>query len=276
MSRRFNPHRGLARWTLYAITGLVLAYLVVPLVIIIPISFTSVSLLIFPPPSLSLRWYEELVTNPVWATAVRNSLLVGVGATVCATVLGTLCAVGLNMKQVRFSRLVTAIVLSPMIVPIVITAIGTYFFYSAVGLVSTFLGLIVAHTTIAIPFVVITVSASLERYEPILTRAALICGASPVRTFMRVMLPIIAPGILSGALFAFATSFDEVVIALFLAGPNQRTLPLQIFSGIRETINPTIASAATLLTIFAVGLMLFMAYLRQRSERMRSTAPAEA
>jgi len=148
--------------------------------------------------------------------------------------------------------------------------VETYFFYAALGMVGTFGGLILAHTTIGLPFVVITVAAALENYDPILTRAALISGASPLRTFFVVILPIIAPGVLSGALFAFATTFDEVVIALFLAGPGQRTLPLQIFSGIRETINPTIASVATLLTIFAIGLVLVTARLRRRSERLRT------
>jgi putative spermidine/putrescine transport system permease protein len=158
-----------------------------------------------------------------------------------------------------------------MIVPIVITAVAMYFGYNMVGLTNTYLGMILAHTTLATPFVVITVTATLSNFDRSLLRAAAGLGASPVTVFLRVMLPLIAPGVISGALFAFFTSWDEVVVVLFLASPEQRTLPRQMFSGIREQISPTITAAATFLVVVSALLMLVLELLRRRSERLRGS-----
>lgn len=254
---------------LRCITATVLLFLTVPLFIIVPISFTDSSLLIFPPPGLSMRWYQEFFTNPIWMRALKNSLIVGSAATVLATTLGTLGALVLTFSTIRFKTVIVATVISPMIVPIVVTAVAFYFFYAQIGLAGSYLGLILAHTVLGLPFVLITVMATLQGFDRNLLRAGASLGASPVRTFFVVVLPLILPGVLSGAIFAFATSFDEIVVALFLAAPEQRTLPRQIFSGIRETISPTIAAVATVLVVLSIAMLLTVEGLRRRSERLR-------
>ena len=167
-----------------------------------------------------------------------------------------------------------AVLLSPMIVPTVITAVGVYFFFAPLGLTNSFSGLILAHTALGAPFVVITVNATLQGFDANLTRAAASLGAGPTRAFFRVILPLILPGVVSGMVFAFATSFDEVVVALMLAGPDQRTLPREMFMGIREQISPEITAIAAALIIFAATLLLAMEMLRRHVQRLRGTADA--
>ena len=258
--------RGIVLWT-FSIA--VLAFLVMPLLVIIPISFSSASFLSLPVPGYSVRWYEALLTSPVWGRATANSLIVAITATTIAVVLGTLAAVGLHRNEFRGKALLMGALISPMIVPIVIVALGSYFFYSPLGLSSSLLGLSLAHAALGAPFVLVTVSATLTGFDANLARAAASLGASPLTVFRRVTLPVIAPGVISGALFAFVTSFDEVVVALFLTGPSQRTLPRQMFDGIRENISPTILAAATLLILLAVTLLLTAEFLRRRSQRLR-------
>lgn len=250
----------------------VLGFLILPILVIVPISFTAGNLLAFPMPGLSLKWYAGLADGPQWIDAAKNSLLVGVSATSLALVLGTLAALGLARARFRLKAIVMGLLISPMIIPIVITAVAVYFFYVEVGLVGTYLGLILAHTALASPFVVITVTATLEGFDMTMLRAAASLGASPVTAFRRVMLPIIFPGIASGALFAFATSFDEIVVALFLAAPEQRTLPRQIFSGVREYVSPAIAAVATILVFVSVILLAAVELLRRRAARLRGVA----
>jgi len=168
---------------------------------------------------------------------------------------------------------VTAILISPMIVPLIISAAAMFFFFSSIGLSQTYLGVILAHTALGIPFVVITVTATLSGFDHNLTRAAASMGAHPTRAFFKVMLPLVTPGVISGALFAFITSFDEVVVVLFIAGPEQRTLPLQMWSGIREQISPTILAVATLLVALSIALLTAVELLRRRSEKMRGMTP---
>ena len=184
--------------------------------------------------------------------------------------LGTLAALGLAQWRSRWKPLILAVVLSPMVVPVVITAVGLYFFFAPLGLTNSFAGLILAHTALAVPFVVVTVSATLQGFDQTLVRAAASLGATPLDAFRRVTLPLILPGIASGALFAFATSFDEVVVVLFMAGPDQRTLPREMFAGIRENISPAITAAAALLTLFSVALLASLEALRRRGERLRA------
>lgn len=248
--------------------GLVLFFLLAPILAIIPLSFSSGNFLTYPLPGLSLRWYNELLTSDKWLPALRNSLIVGVSSTILATGLGTLASMGLSRARFPMKPLVMGLLLSPMIVPVVIVAIGVYFAFAPLGLTNSHAGLIIAHTALGAPFVVVTVSATLAQFDTSLSRAAAGLGAPPLVAFRRVILPIIAPGVASGALFAFAASFDEVVVALMIAGPEQRTLPREMFIGIRESINPTITAVATVLILTSVVLLLCLETLRRRSERL--------
>jgi putative spermidine/putrescine transport system permease protein len=255
-------------WVTWTGAVIVLFFLLVPIIAIVPLSFSSGNFLVYPLPGFSLRWYEELLTSDKWLPALRNSLIVGLSATVAATILGTLAAVGLNRARFPARAVVMGLLLSPMIVPVVITAIGVYFFFAPLGLTNSYAGLILAHTALAAPFVVVTVSATLAHFDTTMSRAAASLGAAPLTGFRRVTLPLIMPGVASGALFAFATSFDEVVVALMIAGPQQRTLPREMFSGIRESINPTITAVATVLILTAIALLSCLELLRRRSERL--------
>ncbi|UWU75831.1 ABC transporter permease [Bradyrhizobium huanghuaihaiense] len=251
------------------IAGAVLLFLIAPILAIIPLSFNSVPFFTYPMPSLSLRWYQEFVFTARWQGALQNSMFVAVSVTLLSTVLGTLAALGLSRPHFPWRTAVTCLLISPMIVPVVITALGVYFFFANVGLLNSFAGLILAHTVLATPFVVITVTATLKGFDYSLSRAAASLGATPATVFFKITLPLILPGLISGALFAFLTSFDEVVVALFVAGPEQRTLPKVMFSGIREEISPTITAAATVLILMAITLLVTLELLRRRSERLR-------
>jgi putative spermidine/putrescine transport system permease protein len=242
----------------------VLAFLLLPIAVIVPLSFSSSSFLVYPVPGWSLHWYRELFASPEWLRAARNSFIVAPAATLVATVLGTLAAVGLARARFPGKGLLLAVLIAPMIVPIVVVGVGTYLFFARIGLSDSYLGLIVVHAALGTPFVLTTVSATLQGFDLNLVRASRSLGASPLETFFRVTLPLIAPGVVSGALFAFATSFDEVVVTLFLAGPSQVTLPRQMFTGIRENITPVIAAVATLLIVFTTALMLALEWLRGR------------
>jgi putative spermidine/putrescine transport system permease protein len=262
----------IVHWVFIAFCTAVFAFLIAPILVIVPLSFSSEPWFTYPLPGLSLRWYEDFFGNPRWVEAIQNSLIVAVFSTLLSTVLGTLAALGLSRGNLPYRGVIMSILISPMVVPVVITAVAMYFGYALVGLTNTYLGLILAHTALATPFVVITVTATLTGFDRSLTRAAASLGASPATTFRLVTLPLIAPGVISGALFAFVTSWDEVVVALFLSAPDQRTLPRQMFSGIREQISPTITAAASFLVLFAALLMTTLELLRRRSERLRTSA----
>ncbi len=248
----------------------VLLFLILPILIIVPISFSSGNVLAFPLPGFSLRWYETIATTPAWLDAARNSLIIGISSTILSMILGTTAAIGLARAKFRFKALLVGLVVSPILIPIVITAVGMYFFLVKIGLVGTYPGLILAHTALSVPFVVVTVTATLQGFDMNLIRAAAGLGAPPLTAFRRVMLPIIFPGVASGGLFAFATSFDEIVVTFFIAAPEQRTIPRQIFSGVREYVSPGIAAAATLLIIISALLLTTVELLRRRSERLRT------
>ena len=240
----------------------VLLFLLLPILVIIPMSFSSSSFLAYPMPGWSLQWYDNLFNSTDWGRAARNSFIVAPLATLLATVLGTLAAVGLARTQFWGKGLLMSLLIAPMVVPIVVVGVSTYLFFAKIGLADTYLGLILVHAALGAPFVLTTVLATLQNFNDNLVRASLSLGATPLSTFFRITLPIIAPGVISGALFAFATSFDEVVVTLFIAGPTQVTLPRQMFTGIRENITPTIAAVATLLIIFTSALMLGLEWLR--------------
>lgn len=257
------------RFAFYGLCALIFAFLLLPIIIIIPMSFNAGEFFVYPLPGVSLRWYEDLATNPMWLDAARNSFVVGAATTALATVLGTLAALGLAGARFRGRTLIMALLISPMVVPLVITAVGAFFFYSRLNLVGSYFGLIIAHTALALPFVVITVTATLQGFNQNLVRAAASLGAPPAYAFFSVVLPLILPGVISGALFAFATSFDEIVVALFIAAPEQRTLPRQIFAGLRQSITPTVTAVATVLILISFTLMATLEWLRRRSERLR-------
>jgi putative spermidine/putrescine transport system permease protein len=261
-----------ARVALATLAALVLVFLVAPIVIIVPLSFSSGSFFYYPLPGFSLRWYEDFFGSSFWLPSVWNSLLVGTSATVLATLLGTLAALGLWRARFPGQGVVLALLIAPMVVPVVIIAVGVYFAFAPLGLTDGYAGLILAHATLAAPFVVITVLAALSGFDRSLLRAASNLGAPPSTAFRRVMLPLILPGVLSGAVFAFAASFDEVVVALLIAGPGQRTLPRQMFSGINDNISLTITAAATMLIAVSIAFMALVGWLQARSRRLAVTA----
>jgi putative spermidine/putrescine transport system permease protein len=266
----------LGHYGLRLLAFLVLAFLMLPILVIIPLSFNvepyfsfTEGMLRLDPAAYSLRWYGQIFTEPRWLLAIRNSFVIGVAAALLATVLGTTAAIGLASPVMPFRRLITALLLSPMIVPVIIVAAGMLFFYSKFNLVSTHLGLIIAHAALGTPFVILTVTATLAGFDRTLYHCAISMGASPLKAFWDVVIPLIRPGVISGGLFAFVISFDEVVIVLFLAGPEQRTIPRQMFSGLREQINPTILAVATLLILVSVVLLVTLEMLRRRDQRIR-------
>jgi putative spermidine/putrescine transport system permease protein len=245
---------------------LALLFLVLPILVIIPLSFSDSTFLSYPMPGYSLRWYENLFESDAWMRAAKNSFIVAPLATLIATVLGTMAAIGLNKAEFPGKGLLMAVLISPMVVPAVVVGVGVYIFFAQIGLSDSYTGLILVHAALGAPFVVTTVLATLQGFNQNLVRASQSLGASPLTTFFRITLPVIAPGLISGALFAFATSFDEVVVTLFVAGPSQTTLPRQMFTGIRENISPTIAALATILIIFSTCLLLVLEWLRGRNK----------
>ncbi|MCY4219465.1 MAG: ABC transporter permease [Gammaproteobacteria bacterium] len=260
--------------------GLVFFFLIAPILVIIPLSFNSVPFFTFTeemlrldPAGYSLRWYNDFFTNANWQGAVKNSVIIAFFSTILATFLGTVAALGLSRSDLPFKSTIMGLLISPMIVPLIISAAGMYFFYSQIGLQGTFLGVILAHTALGTPFVVITVTATLSGFDLVLVRSAANLGANPTTTFFRIIVPLILPGVISGALFAFITSFDEVVVVLFVGSYEQRTIPWQMFSGIREQISPTILAVATLLVCVSIALLTALELLRRRSERLRGMTP---
>ena len=248
---------------------LVLIFLVSPIVVIFPLSFSSGEVLTLPTPGWSLRWYEDFFFNERWLLATKRSVLVGLATMVVATSLGTLAAFGLNIAQFRGKKLVLAVLSLPLVVPVIVAASSMYVAFSAVGLTNTFTGLIIAHSIVASPYVVITVLAAIQTFDMTLLRAALSLGAHPVTAFREIVLPLILPGVIAGAVFAFATSFDELVIAIFLTGPEQFTLPRQMFASLREMLSPTIAAAAVIMIGFSVILLLITELARSRGTRLQ-------
>ena len=263
------PTSRTGRILLWIVSGLVLAFLITPLLVIVPLSFSSGTMLTLPLPGWSLRWYAEVASSEPWQNSLMHSLIVGVIATVMATVLGTLAALGLTRADFPGKSLLMGILISPMIVPLVIVAAGAYFFLLPLGLTNSLFGLALVHAALGAPFVLITVSATLAGLDPSLPRAAANLGAPPTVVFRKVILPLIAPGVISGGLFAFVTSFDEVVVAMFLTGPQNRTLPRQMFDGLRDNISPAILAVATLLIAVAILLLATVEYLRRRNLRLR-------
>jgi len=252
---------------------LIFVFLVAPIIVIIPLSFNAEPYFTFTegmlhldPDAWSLRWYREIIYSDVWLKSFINSMVIGISATILATFLGTVAALGLSNSAIPARRTIMGLIISPMVTPIIIAAAGMFFFYSELGLGQTHLSIILAHAVLGVPFVVVTVTATLAAYDSTLNHAAASLGAGPWTIFRRIQFPLIAPGVISGALFAFAASFDEVVVILFMGGIEQRTIPRQMWAGIREQISPAILAIATFLIVFAVLLLLTVSWLRQRGE----------
>ncbi len=276
-----TPGQVLWHYTFRVICGAILVFLITPIIVVMPLSFNAQDFFTFTPEMLrfdpagySLKHYEDFFTNSDWQGALANSVKIAPAATLLSVAFGTLAAIGLSQPHVPFRRAIMAILISPMIVPLIISAAGMYFFYSRIGLQGTYLGVVLAHAALGIPFVIITVTATLVGFDNSLTRAAANMGANPVTTFFRVQMPLILPGVISGGLFAFITSFDEVVVVLFVGSAGQKTLPWQMFTGLREQISPTILAVATILVIISIALLTVVELLRRRSERLRGMSPA--
>jgi putative spermidine/putrescine transport system permease protein len=258
---------------------------------VIPLSFNAqnyftftTEMLQFDPAGYSLKHYQDFFNNDEWQRSFWNSLIIAPIATIISVSLGTLAAIGLSQSHVPAKRAIMAILISPMIVPLIISATGMFFFYSSMGnfmedtlgMDKNFVGyvkVVLAHAVLGIPFVIITVTATLVGFDSSLTRAAANMGANPVTTFFRVQMPLIFPGVVSGGLFAFITSFDEVVVVMFIGSASQKTLPWQMFIGLREQISPTILAVATILVCISVALLMTLELLRRRSERLRGITP---
>jgi putative spermidine/putrescine transport system permease protein len=287
-----SPGQVLWYYTFRIICGIIFTFLITPILVVMPLSFNAQDFFTFTPEMLqfdpegySLKHYKDFFTNNEWQRSFKNSLLIAPVATLVSVSLGTLAAIGLSQSHVPFKRAITAILISPMIVPLIISATGMFFFYSHVGnfledrigLDKNFVGyvkVILAHSVLGIPFVIITVTATLVGFDSSLTRAAANMGADPVRTFFKIQMPLILPGVISGGLFAFITSFDEVVVVMFVGSTNQKTLPWQMFTGLREQISPTILAVATILVAISIALLVTLELLRRRSERLRGLSPS--
>ena len=296
------------QYAFLSVCTVIFIFLILPILIIIPLSFNAEpyfsfteGMMALDPSAYSTRWYQDILrfgmtapdgtenwwsdmwNNATWIRALRNSFFLAVVSTILATSFGTLAALGLSRPEMPFRSAITSLLISPMIVPLVITATGMFFFYGGTmqnvipgyseGLANTYLGLVLAHATLGVPFVIITVTATLTGFDRSLIRASQGLGANGWTTFRRVIMPLITPGMISGALFAFITSLDEVVAVIFLANVDQRTIPRQMFSGLREQISPTILAVATILVMLSIMLLTTIELLRRRSERLRGLSP---
>lgn len=267
-------------YTFRAICAMIFFFLIMPIVVIVPLSFNATDFFTFTkemlaldPDGYSLKHYEDFFTNSDWQGALANSIRIAPMATLISTALGTLAAIGLSQSHVPFRGAIMAVMISPMIVPLIISAAGMYFFYSRIGMQGTYWGVVLAHAALGTPFVIITVTATLVGFDKSLVRAAANMGANPVTTFFKVQMPLILPGVISGGLFAFITSFDEVVVVLLVGSAGQKTLPWQMFIGLREQISPTILAVATILVVISIALLTTVELLRRRSERLRGMSP---
>jgi putative spermidine/putrescine transport system permease protein len=267
---RRPPRPSFGRVLLLTVTGIVLFYLVFPVFVVAPLSFSSARYLQFPPPGWSLQWYQNFLSREAWVSATWLSVQIGLATALLATLLGTAAALGLVRGRFRGREAINAFIVSPMIVPGIIVAIGVYFFYARIQIIGSPLALALAHTALAIPFVVINVSATLEGFDERLEWAAMNLGANRWQTFRLVTLPIIRPGVFAGALFAFITSFDELIVALFVSGSGAVTLPRRMWESLRQEIDPTIAAVSTILIAASVLVLAAAEILRIRSERLRT------
>jgi putative spermidine/putrescine transport system permease protein len=267
-----SPSERIVRGVGHALCVIGLLFLITPIVVVIPLSFNTESLFNYPMRGFGFRWYEAILHSDAWQRALSNSLVVGVATTLTATALGAIAAVGLDRLPRRWRAALVGILISPMIVPGVVVALGLFLFYSPLGLAGTLTGIVIAHTILGIPFVVITLSAALLGFDSNLIRAAANLGAAPLTAYRRIMLPLLLPALIASALFVFVTSFDEFIVVSLLAGPEQYTLPLQMWAGVHDDVNPTILAAATLFVLASVLVLIAVEVLRRRAARLAGRA----
>jgi len=247
----------------YLICGLILTYLILPIFIVVPISFSSSSYLKFPPDGFSLRWYSNYMNSRLWVSSTILSLKVAFLTTLFSTLIGVPASIALVRHRFKGRTVLFGLIMSPLVVPIIISAIAIYFLFSDLRLIGSVAGLVLGHSLLAFPKVVVVVTATLKGFDVNLEHAAMNLGANPLRTFKEITFPIIRPGVISGALFAFITSFDELIITMFICGTSL-TLPKRMWDGLRLEIDPTIASVSTILIVISILLLLGIEMMRRR------------
>jgi putative spermidine/putrescine transport system permease protein len=275
-----TPAEKVWHYTFLVICGLIFLFLIAPILVIIPLAFNAEpyftytdKMLALDPDGYSTRWYDVLLGSEEWRRSIANSFIYATFSAVIATALGTLAALGLNRPEMPWRGFITAILISPMVVPLIITGAALFSVFARIGLSNTYVGVILSHVVLGTPFVVITVTASLAGFNQTLIRASQSLGGNQRVTFFRVILPLLLPGVISGALFAFITSLDEVVIVYFMTGAELEPMTVRMFSGLREEINPTIMALASILVAISILLLTTMEWLRRRSERLRGASP---
>ena len=255
------------RWGLVGVGTIVMLFLLLPIVFIAALSFGDSQWLVFPPPGWTMQWYQQLLTDPVWVNALLTSAKVGIIVTVLSVTLGLLAALGLARSRFFGKSALQAFFLTPMVLPVVVLAVALYAFFLKLGLTGTLTGFVIGHLIIALPFSIITIGNSLQSFDSALEDAAMICGAGPLDVKWRVTLPAIRLGLFAAAIFSFLISWDEVVLSIFMASPTLQTLPVLIWSTLRQDLTPVIASASTLLVAFTVVLMLLASFLKKGSRQ---------
>jgi putative spermidine/putrescine transport system permease protein len=251
------------KWPLVLFTVLVALFLLLPILFIVALSFGSSKWLIFPPPGWTLKWYQDLFADPRWIEAALTSLQIGLVVTVLSVLLGLLASFGLVRGRFRGVETLRALFLTPMILPVVVFAVALYAFALKLGLNGTFTGFVIAHTIVALPFAIIAITGALEGFDQSIEDAAILCGASPLEAKLRVTLPAISHGLFAGAIFSFLMSWDEVVLAIFMSSPTLQTLPVKIWTTLRQDLTPVIAAASTLLVALTLVLMILAALFRK-------------
>ena len=250
-----RKHVKTSKIVLLIITIIVFFFLILPILVVIPLSFGSADYLQFPPTGFSLRWYDAFLSAPKWVTGLIHSIEIAIVATVAALILGTLAAFGIIKLKGGVRSTFYTFFISPMVIPAIVMAVAAYFFFARIGILRTVPSLMITHTVIGIPYVITNVVAALQGYDRTLERAAASMGANPIVTFLKVTLPCIRPGMFSGALFAFVTSFDEVIISKFIAPTGYKTLPVLMFENIKNEYSPILAAIATVF-ILIVSIIL--------------------
>lgn len=251
------------KWILLGITGLTAAFLILPIVFIAALSFGSSQWLIFPPPGWTLKWYAMFFADPRWLEAAATSFYIAAIVTVLSVLIGLVASFGLVRGRFIGKEGLRALFLTPMILPVVVLAVALYAFFLRIGLNGTVTGFVIAHLVVALPFSILSITNALEGFDKSIEDAAVLCGASPLEAKLRITLPSISHGLFSAAVFSFLTSWDEVVLAIFMASPTLQTLPVKIWATLRQDLTPVIAAASTLLIVITIALMLLVALLRK-------------
>jgi mannopine transport system permease protein len=272
--RDLSPNFG--RWLLNGFVGLVLAFLLLPTLIVVPMSLGEASYIQFPPKGLTLKWYQAYFSDPDWMGATWFSVKTAFATAVGATVIGTLASFALVRGNLPGARALQALTLAPLIVPHIVLAVALYLVFAPIGLTGNFVGFAIANTMLSVPYVMLTVSAALQRFDPALELAALSCGANRAQAFWHVVLPNIAPGVAAGAVFAFLASFDEATVAFFISGSEGKTITRKLFEDIDYNLTPVIAAASTVMVVVSLALMGGVEWLRSRGANRAVNSPTSA